>query len=415
MLRSSVFSVILRGTTLLSKFLLILYLGRYLAVEELGIYGLMAVTISFSLYVLGMDFNLFNTREILAHDATEHGRLIRDQLVFHGLVYLIVLPALLGVFLAGFLPWHYAAWFYGLLVLEHLQQEAHRLLVTLSRPVLANVVLFFRSGAWAYAVVATGLLVPHARNLDLVWIGWTVGGLVGLAIAVVPLRRLGVGRAWRLPVDWQWIGRGLRNSLVFFAATLSLKAMEYADRYFLQFFHGETMVGVYTLYAQLANVVLTFIETGIVMVLLPHIIAAHQRGRDAEFQVLLRRMGLATLGASLGLGLLAAVGVFPVLWLVQKDIYWHQMNAYWIFLLSVLVITNGFMAHYWLYARRRDVALLVSAAAALVVAVIGNALLVPTYGIMGAAVSTLIAATCLSGTKFLLVWRGRLPKRSAAI
>jgi len=210
MLKTSIANLALRGLTLVSKFVLLLFIARFLSPEELGVWGLVNVTIGISLYFLGLDFYVYNTREILAVSEAERTPLIRDQLVFHALIYVVVLPLLLSVFLAGLIAWEYLPWFYGLLVLEHISQESMRLLITLSRPTMANLVLFFRSGAWVYAVVAAGLYRKGVLDLSFIWSGWIVGVLVSIGVAAFALRHMGWGRTAGISVDLSWMRKGVR-------------------------------------------------------------------------------------------------------------------------------------------------------------------------------------------------------------
>jgi hypothetical protein len=49
-------NISLRGMTLVSKFLLIFFLAGFLEPKELGLYGLLAATIGYSMYLLGFEF-----------------------------------------------------------------------------------------------------------------------------------------------------------------------------------------------------------------------------------------------------------------------------------------------------------------------------------------------------------------------
>ena len=120
-------NIALRGITLASKFLLIFFLAKFLEPAELGLYGLLTVTIGYALYLLGFDFYTFTTREILKRERHEWGGLLKDQGALSLVLYVIVLPLLSLIFLEGLLPWSVAGWFFILLVLEHLTQELGRL------------------------------------------------------------------------------------------------------------------------------------------------------------------------------------------------------------------------------------------------------------------------------------------------
>lgn len=70
---SQLTNIAIRGSTLASKFLLIFFLARFLEPSELGVYGLFAATIGYSLYLLGFDFYTYTTRELLKCDRSQWG------------------------------------------------------------------------------------------------------------------------------------------------------------------------------------------------------------------------------------------------------------------------------------------------------------------------------------------------------
>jgi len=405
-LKTGITNVVLRGLTLSGKFVLLLFIARYLSPKELGVFGLMSVTIGVSLYFLGMDFYVYNTREILAHKETECVPLIRDQLVFHGLTYVIVLPLLLVVFASGLISWKYIGWFYLLLVLEHLSQEASRLLITLSRSSMANVVLFFRSGAWVYVAVAAGIFLDNARGLPIIWAGWVIGILASLGLTAYALRQMTWQNVSRISIDWDWIKNGARISIPFFCATVALMGIQYADRYFLQHYYGEATVGIYTFYAQIANAVQIFVFTGIIMILYPKIVAAYQQGRLDQYRLLMRRLSLGVTGAVVVLVCAVAAAIKPILALVGKPIYAEHLTIFWIMLGSTVLLTCSYIPHYALYAKHRDKEIIASTVVAFGVAIVANGLLVPRYGMHGAVFATMTALAVLGGFKMVFLIKG---------
>jgi len=405
-LKTGIINVVLRGLTLSSKLVLLLFIARYLSTEELGVFGLMSVTIAISLYFLGMDFYIYNTREILAHKEGECVPLIRDQLVFHGLTYIIVLPLLLVVFAGGLISWKYIGWFYLLLVLEHLSQEASRLLITLSRSSMANVVLFFRSGAWVYVAVAAGLFLDNARGLPIIWAGWVIGILASLGLTAYALRGMAWQKVKRISIDWGWIKNGTRISLPFFCATVAMMGIQYADRYFLQHYYGEAIVGIYTFFAQIANAVQIFVFTGIIMILYPKIVAASQQGKLSEYRDLMQKLSFGVTGAVVVLVCAVAAVIKPILALVGKPIYTEHLTIFWIMLGSAVLLTCSYIPHYALYAKHRDKEIITSTVVAFGVAIVANGLLVPRYGLPGAAFATLGALAVLGGFKIAFLIKG---------
>jgi O-antigen/teichoic acid export membrane protein len=369
---------------------------------DMGIYGLMTTAIGLSLYLLGMDFYMFNTREILSEDKERIVLLIRDQIVFHGVAYIFLLPLLLIIFMIGFLPWNYLGLFYLLVVLEHVSQELQRLLITLSKPTMANIILFFRSGLWVYAVIAVGFYYKGERTLTYIWYGWIIGIIINLVFGAYAFRKMKWRSVIRQRVDWDWIRKGVLISLPFLGATLFLKTVEFSDRYFIRINHGDAMVGVYTFYANITNAIQTFVFAGIIMILQPKIVAAYQNKKFHEYKLLMRRMSLGVILGVMVLSFLAYVGIFPILGLIGKQIYLQYNYAYDILLIAIIANILSQIPHYVLYVRKMDKAIVFSSFAALFISVSMNAILVPRYDLVGAAISNLCAMVSLGVVKCVM-------------
>src|SRR5205085_5429051 len=124
---------------------------------------------------LGVGFAVYTTRAICSGERSSPAVIVRDQFVFHVFVYVLVLPLMLLVFVAGILPWHLVSWFYVLVILEHAGQECNRLFVALAQPLKASFVFFVRTALWGPILIGLMFSSPTRRNLDQVWVWWTVG------------------------------------------------------------------------------------------------------------------------------------------------------------------------------------------------------------------------------------------------
>src|SRR5690554_889302 len=93
-----IINVCIRGGTLVSKFLLILVLARFLTPAELGLYGLIIATIAYGIYPLGFEFYTYSTREIIGLEESQRGVLLKSQLALHVKLYLFFLPLFLFLF-----------------------------------------------------------------------------------------------------------------------------------------------------------------------------------------------------------------------------------------------------------------------------------------------------------------------------
>jgi O-antigen/teichoic acid export membrane protein len=403
MLKTSLTNLTLRGMTMVSKFLLLMFIARYLSTEELGIWGLMNITLSIALLLVGLDFYVFNTREILAVDKTKYVVYIKNQAVFQFFAFLVFLPLLIGIFFAEVIPWRYAVWFYGLLVLEHLNQESIRLHIVLSRPTMSSIILFLRSGVWIYAVIYLFYFDPEARHLPTAWLGWMIGASAGIVLSLFSLRKLPWRIALQTPVDWAWIRKGLKIALPLLTSTISFVIIQNLDRYFLKYYYGESSVGIYTFYFSISNLVNIVIYTGLIMILYPKLVSSYQQQDFGRYRVIMRKMTAGIVGGIFILVFLTIIFINTVLKIMNKQIYTENLDILFLLLINVSLLVVAYIPHYALYVRKLDRSIIFSNLVALLVAVGANFLLVPSYGLTGAAYATMLAMATMLIMKGIMI------------
>lgn len=346
-------NVSLRGVTLVSKFLLIFFLARFLEPEELGLYGLVAATIGYALYLLGLDFYTYSTRALLQHERSEWGALLKSQGALMLVLYLLCMPLLLLLFIMDVLPWHVAGLFMALLVLEHMNQELMRLLVAVSEPLLASCTLFLRSGAWAVVVVALMFIEPELRTLHSVLVAWCVGGLAALVLAATRLVALRLG-GWSERIDWAWIYTGIKVAFPLLIATLAIRGVFTLDRYWFEALAGLEVLGAYILYIGIANAMMSFLDAGVFSFSYPRLIRAYQQQNASEYRQELRKLFLYTCVVAAGFSVIALLTIHFLLGWLGKQLYIEQQGMFPWILLATLLYALGMVPHYALYAQSRD-------------------------------------------------------------
>ena len=359
-------SFALRGCTLVSKFLLIFILARYLEPGELGLYGLLIAAVGYSLYLLGLDFYTFSTREILRRRRDEWGGLLKSQGALTLTIYVLLSPILLLVFILGYLPWYVAGWFFLLVVLEHFNQESMRLLIAISEPISAGISLFLRSGAWAAAIAALIILFPKARTLDSLLMAWALGGVFAALFSIWRLCRVKIG-GWRVRIDWGWIARGVKIALPLLVATLALRGLFTFDRYWLEVLSGIEVVGAYVFYMGIASAMMSFLDAGVFAFIYPGLITSYQRGEAFEYRRGTKKMLVQTTVFTMLFTVVALVAIEPFLAWLDKPLYQEVQGMFpWLLLASILYAL-GMVPHYALYAQGQDRPLVFSHIASLIV------------------------------------------------
>lgn len=394
----------LRGATLVSKFVLIFVLAKLLPLEDVALYGLMVATIAYALMALGMDFYTYATRDLIAAPTRRWAAILRDQSVFYLIAYAVVLPLGLLIFGQGLLPWRMALWFFPLLAAEHAAQELNRLLVAMSQPLWASVVMFLRSGLWALVVVACMWWSPASRNLSFVFGAWLLGATLACLVALWPLRQMD-RQSLRNPVNWVWIWRGIKVALPFALATLCLRAMYTADRYLIEWLHSVEVLAAYVLFVGMANAVMSFLDAGVFSFQYPRLLSAASEGKSLAFAQEMKRLWRNTLVATTVL-IVAAYGLaFPVLHWLDLPAYTNQVGLLPWTLLAAALTAISMVPHYALYARHRDRTIVMSHVAALPAFALAAWVLWPVLGhaTVPAAVATSMAFILVF--KLFAYWR----------
>lgn len=343
----------LRSLTLLSKFLFVFFLGRYLEPDELGLYGLVAATITYAMSLIGLDFYIFTTREILKHDKTKWGGLLKDQSAILLILYLIFFPLLSLLFFKEFLPWSVFVWFYLLLFLEHVNQEFTRFYVTISDQLVSSALLFFRGGLWSIIAIVFMIKDESLRNLEFTFFSWTIGGLLALSLSIVRLMQLNIC-GWEKKIDWNWIITGLKISIPFLIATIALRGVFTFDRYLIEAFSGLELVGAYVIFIGLCNSLISFLDAGVISFMYPDLISNWQKKAPKEFSRSVIKLFVQTFLMTFAFSIISLIVLKPLLNWINNPFYLEKMNLFFWILLGMAMNALSMAPHYVLYAQGKD-------------------------------------------------------------
>lgn len=336
-----------------ARFLFIFFLAKYLDPSLVGYYGIFAAAVSYTLYFVGLDYYIYVSREILKKSTEERGRLLKGQVALSAIMYLVLTPFAIFFLLNSGWPGHLVWWFFPILILEHFNQEMSRLLIVLSEPIRATVILFIRQGSWSVVMIAAMILDPDARSLELVMGLWTTAGLLAAFLAIWRLRQLGTS-GWGKPVDWAWVKKGIVLSLAFLIGTLALRGVQTFDRYWLERLAGIEAVGAYVLLFGIASTLIIFLESALFSFSCPVLIKLSHEGEYRQAQKTVNRLFLQTVSIALIFGLTSWLALPYLLLWIGSEVYINSMNLYPWLLVAITMNAVSMVPHYALYARGTD-------------------------------------------------------------
>ena len=338
---------------MLSRFLLIFAIAKFLPESDMGLYGLLTTTVIFSLYAVGLDFYVHSTRELIRTDKNLWGRIFKAQVKLSSVMYLIYLPCILVVFKYGALPWYIFPYFISILLLEHFCQELQRILIAAQKTLHANVGLFCRTGVWPLIIIPLLYYPIVERELISVLIAWIIGDLLAVIYFCMILRNMKIN-GWQGATDWKWVINGVKISSFFLIGTLALRFGSVAERYWLQNISTLEIVGVYSFFVGLSSVLSSFIDAGVIAFKYPKLIKAYSDEDMISYQKERKEMAVQVMAWVALLSFLCVVLIGHVLDFFGKKIYFQYESMFYLTLGAAIISCLALIPHYELYARGKD-------------------------------------------------------------
>lgn len=357
----------LRAITLAVKFIFILSLAVFLPPEQVGLYGLITVTVFYSIYFVGFEFYTYSTRDLVARPRSEWPRLLSSQIVFFGLMYVVVLPASSILFWLGMLPWSVMAAFVVLVVLEHLSTELMRLLVAIEKPLLATLIIFVKQALWAICFTLAMWLNPDFRNISDLLLFWLVGTFASILIGIGPLLRLD----WKgsfAKQEWHWIRTGVVVAIPLLVSSVAVRSLFTFDRYAFEALNGLALLGAYSVYMGVASAMLSFMESGVFVFYYPKMMKAYKGNNMPEFELAYRKLAKQSalwLVVLMTGAISAGIVIFPLL---EEPVYAQNLPLFGAVIVTMAVFIAGYVFQYGLYTTIRDSSIITANVAGLVIA-----------------------------------------------
>lgn len=390
----SLINMALRGGTLLFKFVLVFMLAKLLDPAQVGMYGLIASGVGYSLYIVGIDFYTYTSRELLKVERKTWGRMLKSHLFLAFSAYIFFLTLVVCCVAIGALDPTVASWVAVLVLLEYFAQEQVRLHVFLLEPLLASSLMFIRQGGWGVCAILYMYFFESARSLKTVLIFWTASCILSSAISVACIFKSKIS-GWQESVDWDWVRRGMAVSLAYLVGTLAIKAILSLDRFFFSEMNNVEALGAYVLFMGVASALPSFLDAGVFVFGYPRLIEYSHKGNAESFWGVVRSMGAKTLCVVLLFSVLSLPSITYLVGWLSRPIYSQYQELFGWFLVGNIFLSFSMIPHYVLYARGKDRFILVTHILSLVIFVLSvvivkdydNVMAVPFAIVMGFVVS----------------------------
>lgn len=393
-MQKKILALVLRGASMGSKFLLIIGLSKVLTTEDYGVFSLIITTLTFLMFFLGLDFYNFSHREIIEKDHSKIQFLV-NQFWFHLFCYILYIPIIYLIFGADIIPITYIFPFYLLLVFEHLGQELFRFFNLFNKPNIANLILLIRTGFWIVIILIFEYLIFNntltITSILYYWIGGSLLAIIFAIAYIISQKSVNLNDINFFKIDKNWIKAGIRISIPFFLGTIAYKVIEYSDRYMIDWFMGKAEVGVYSFFANFANIVNIVVNTITITLLVPNLLRAVSSEKEEEIKLKTKQFSRELYLTTLLVSLIIVGLIYPVLSWLDKPEFSAEIRVYFVILLANILFNASLIYHYLLYAYKRDKDILMPAVYASGTNILLNVIFIPIFGLIAAALSTLVS------------------------
>lgn len=389
----TVSALVLRAMTLASRFLLSLLLARMLSPAEMGQYGLLTATLAFALLAVGLEFYSYTLREMVPATPEQRARIIADQMALGSVVLVAIGVMVFAAIAADWFPARLAPWFVVILITEHVSLEATRILIITSRPVRAYIGVFLRGGIWVYAIALLMFAAPSTRTLETVLVLWALGGVLSIGFSAFSLSELPWRELRGYRPDWSTIREGLWIARPFMLTAAGALVISYADRFVIDTLVGRDALGIYTFYSTILIGLLS-LGGSVSHQFLPKVIAGYAAGIEA-YRAALRSFLWSMLALASATIIICGFAMEPMLSVLGLSTYASAVGVFYAMLPGIFLRMLADVPSYALYAARSDNYLLICNLGSAAVSMLLNFLLIPVYGMYGAAVAGGVAGAVL--------------------
>ena len=393
-LASSVMIMGIRVSMLAAKFLLTLFIARFMGLEEVGLYGLIVGASGTVQAIFRM--GVFQT---LSRDAIHQPQetLVRNLRYYGtGIVSLYAFLACAG-FMAGLYFGKPEIALLAILVFltEHFAFDIFILINNQQKPRIANLLLSLQSASWIYVYVVAAFFIPSLRNLETILFFWIIGGFLTIGFAAWLSRSWEWKKIFAEKFDFNWYKNNIHTSWKLYIGDIVTVMTIYVDRFLISAFLGLELAGVYVMFAQIENAIVNLVTSGVIQVYGPKLVLAYKEKNHALFVSVFKKSAIKTLLTTAGLAVIAAIAMPYLIRFTDKPLALEYIPLYWLMLLALFPRLGAVTARGILSARYMDSQTLTVSVMALALTVVGGWLCLYYIGIYGILCSSLVVSLAI--------------------
>lgn len=412
-MRNSIESVLTRGISILSKFLLLGYLAKILSLEDYGSFQLISYFIMISTTIFGLEYYNISNRSIVK--AENKDKVYIDHLRFFytisPLIFIVQIVVFISLFPGELITMSNILLIVIIGILDYFSQEAYRYLMINKLYRKGNVQLIYKSGFFIVLILLYEFFfsdIDFKVLLHILLLSYVILFLVVYKVFSKYLFKYTLNHFKFL--EYIELKKSLSVLTPFLLLIFFLKGIEFVDKFLIGKQVGLEETGIYSFLFSMASVLGVFVISGFYIIYLPQLIENFKSDKNAFKKVFLKFSTLTVLSSIVIAILIVLISPY-VFKLIDKEIMLEHIDVLYLLLIGFVLHNTSLIPHVFLYVCHDEGKISLIMGCAFVVNLILNLLMIPKFGIIGAGYSfviTYIVVVVLKTIRAVMKWRSEV-------
>jgi O-antigen/teichoic acid export membrane protein len=397
---AAIVNVLLRCLTLFFRFLLILYIARYIGVEAVAVYGFIISLVAIYIAVSSIGLKPQFERELVTLSRQDALLALRESITIRlGLSAMIASLSMLIVPKVSGLNYSATAGVLTILIGEACFFDYQRALLSRHKAVLSNFIYSARSSLWVPITVVMGLYDPYYRAISFVLYCWILSLIISTVLVAMSLKRSDVKYLVKSPKSVQFYGLNLKGFL-FFVCNVGFVAAFYIDRFLIDIIVGQYEAGIFVFIWSVINAAASVVQVAFIQTSVASFSMAWEiRGPSFwRYVVAFEARTVFLVSILLGSGSFIALTVLLPLAGYRYGYDYALLAA--LLTAAAIIRLVGDVFHQGIYSAEKDTAWLAINLGMVLLSPVLGAALIYGWGINGAGYLALSASCLLLGLRF---------------
>lgn len=409
-MRNSIESVLTRGISILSKFLLLGYLAKILSLEDYGSFQLISYFIMISTTIFGLEYYNISNRNIVK--AENKDEVYIDHLRFFytlsPLIFIVQILVFLSLFPSELITISNILLILIIGILDYFSQEAYRYLMINKLYRKGNVQLIYKSGFFILLILLYEFFfsdIDFKVLLQILLLSYVLLFLVVYKVFSKHLFQFTFSHFKFL--NYIELKKTLSVLTPFLLLIFFLKGIEFVDKFLIGKQVGLEETGIYSFLFSMASVLGVFVISGFYIIYLPQLIANFKSDKNG-FKKVFFKFSLLTIISSIVIAILIVLISPYVFEIIDKKIMLAHIDVLYLLLIGFVLHNTSLIPHVFLYVCHDEAKISLIMGLAFMVNLVLNLFMIPKLGIMGAGYSfviTYVVIVVFKTIRAIIKWR----------